>query len=226
MQAQRRRLTIIAAGSAAIHAAIFAALAIHAPRLRVPPPVSATPEAVIPVLIMPRALPPTAEGREPTPIRLHRRTQPFNPEEELPVAPLVAPETPAEAPAAARGPAQVTGPPVEAPIDANAQRALRGLVGCANPSVLPREEREKGDERLAAGARGAAPGGLGIDDEKESAFSRAAARKAADREYRNRTPEVGTPGMNDPSAPGRIFIPPTTPKGSTRDGRVAPMTRN
>ena len=66
------------AASVAVHAVLLTAVALHAPRLKVPPEEPGLPEAVIPVLILPRAPPPTAApGARPTPIRLHRRPQRF-----------------------------------------------------------------------------------------------------------------------------------------------------
>src|SRR4051812_44301564 len=109
--APRSRNGWIVAASLAVHAAILTVLALHAPRLRVPHEASGPPEAVIPVLIMPRPPPPAAApGARPQPIRLPRRPQRFVPEE-TPVAPIVAPsvETKAPAPSAA-GPRTLTLP--------------------------------------------------------------------------------------------------------------------
>jgi hypothetical protein len=166
--------------SVVAHVALLAALALHVPRLRAPEVRSGPPEPIIPVLIVPRVPPPEAGG-PPAPIRLHRRPQRLLPSD-LPVAPLIAPEPererPSERPAA---PSQTLAPD---PVAQNARQALRGLVGCANPASLSREEREKCDEQLARGARQADFPGLGLDREKDSALGRAAARREADYRYK------------------------------------------
>ena len=194
---RQRRILAAAVVSVAVHVALLVALVLHAPRLRVYEQPSGPPQAIIPVLILPRAPPPVAgSGAKPAPIRLHRRAQRFAPQD-LPVAPLVAPveEAPAR-PAPATGPRTVTGPPAPTPGEVNAQRALRAMVGCANPSLLTRAEREKCEERLAAGARDAPYLGTGVDRDKARSLEAAAARKEADVRYRNAAP---TPN----AAPGR-----------------------
>src|SRR5438105_4225978 len=74
MRPARRRRTIEAVAlSVAVHAALIAVLAVYAPRLALPPSERGPPEAVIPVLIMPRT-PPAAvanPGARPSPIHLH-----------------------------------------------------------------------------------------------------------------------------------------------------------
>lgn len=166
------------------HVVLLAALALHVPKLRAPEIRSGPPEPIIPVLILPRVPPPEAGG-PPAPIRLHRRPQRLLPSD-LPVAPLIAPEPeperPSERPAR---PAETVAPD---PVARNARAALRGLVGCANPASLSREEREKCEEQLARGGRQAGFPGLGLDREKDSALGRAAARREADFRYKRAIP--------------------------------------
>lgn len=207
----RRRAGAVAI-SAGLHAVLLAALALHAPRLKVPPQASAgAPVPIIPILLSPRAAPSDA-GAPSGPIRLHRRQ--VRPRE-LPahVRPLVAPV--AEAPATTADPdvarTPATEEPARRPGDAqDLARALRSRVGCANPTLLSREEREACNDRLAAGARDAPYLGGGLGREKARTFDAAAARKAADARYRAAPP---TP----PSAPGRAG------SGQTAEGMAAQM---
>ncbi|WP_334165141.1 hypothetical protein [Phenylobacterium sp.] len=198
--------------SAGLHAVLLVGVALHAPRLKVPPQSSAgAPAPIIPILLSPRAAPSTA-GAPGGPIRLHRRQ--VRPRD-LPahVRPLVAPV--AEAPATPSGP-DAAGPP--APEESarrlleaqDLARALRTRVGCSSPALLSREEREACDDRLAAGARDAPYLGEGLGRETARGLDAAAARKAADARYRAAPP---TP----PSAPGRAG------SGQTAEGMAAQM---
>lgn len=180
----RRKYGIVAA-SLAVHAVLVTAVALHAPRLRVPPAVSGPPEAIIPVLILPRTPPPAAApGAKPTPIRLHRRPQRFA-TEPLPVAPLVAPTEapPPERAQPAPGPRVLNLPGQQDAFAANARNALRSRLGCDNPS-LTRAERERCLERFGAASRDAPVLGLGVNRDKASALDRAAARKEQDYRYK------------------------------------------
>lgn len=178
--AGRGRTLVIVAISVVAHVAVLAALALHVPKLFVPPVRSGPPQPIIPVLLTPRTPPPEAGG-PPRPIRLHRR-QPRVPLDRLPVAPLVAPEAEPEPDAERdrRAPRVVTVDPVAQ----NARQTLRGLIGCANPSLLSREEREKCQEQLARGAREAEFPGLGLDADDASDLGRAAARREAGYRYK------------------------------------------
>ena len=117
---------------------------------------SGPPEAIIPILIMPRTPPPSAApGAKPTQIRLHRRPQRFA-DEPPPVAPLVVPTkergSPGQPPG--RRPAvKLTLPRRGRPGRQRPQRPAQP-VGCANPTAagLTRAEREACEDRLAAGA--------------------------------------------------------------------------
>ncbi|MBW8816591.1 MAG: hypothetical protein JF588_24500 [Caulobacterales bacterium] len=186
--------------SIAVHVALLAVVALQAPRLVVPPGASGPPEAVIPILILPRVPPPSAAapGTAPQPqeIRLHRRKQAFV-DQAAPVAPLVAPTpTPPKPSPPPIGPRVLTLPSPEDAVAANAHNALRGALGCANASLvgLSREERQKCEDQLAAGARGADFPGLGIDAGKESALARAARRKEEDYRYKRSPPPGAQPG--------------------------------
>ena len=198
MRPRRRTWTgWIVAASLAVHVAVLTVLALHAPRLKIPREIPGPPEAVIPVLIIPRTPPPTAApGARPQPIRLHRRQTPFAPDE-TPVAPLVAPtvETKA-APSPAPGPRSVTAPPPEDAVAVNARQALRGRLGCANASLLglSREERQKCEDALAAGAKSSDYLGTGIDAEKAGGLAEAARRKEADFKYKRSTTQASPGG--------------------------------
>lgn len=203
----------IAAASLAVHAALLTLLALHAPRLRIPHEAPGPPEAVIPVLIMPRTPPPAAApGSRPQPIRLHRRPQAFAPPE-TDVKPLVAPtvETKSTAPPAP-GPKTITLPAPEDALAVNARNALRGKLGCANASLmnLSRAEREKCEEQLAAGAKSADYLGTGINADKAGGLAAAARRKEADYRYMRTTPQAtpgGGPGQSSlPGGPGAADI--------------------
>ncbi len=191
---RKRRNGWIVAGSLAAHVAVLTLLALHTPRLRIPTPASGPPEAVIPVLIMPRTPPlSAAPGAQPQPIRLHRRPQRFVPQE-ADVKPLVAaPLEVSKGPAATTSGAKtVSGPPPEDAVAANARQVLRGKLGCANASLLglSRAEREACDYRLAAGARQTDYLGTGIDAVKARGLAAAAQRKESDYSYMRSTPSV------------------------------------
>ncbi|WP_293682651.1 hypothetical protein [uncultured Phenylobacterium sp.] len=192
------------AASLAVHAALLTVLAVHAPRLRVPQEQAGPPEAVIPVLIMPRVPPPAAQpGAKPQPIRLHRRPQRFAPEDTT-VAPLVVPAA-EERPSApsAPGPRTLNIAPAEDAIAVNARKALRSRLGCANAAALglTREERRKCEDDLAAGARQADYLGTGIDADKARGLAAAARRRENDYTYMRSTGGPGTVGAG-PSANG------------------------
>jgi hypothetical protein len=209
----RGRTYGIAAASLAAHAALLAVLAVYAPKLRVPEWKSGPPPAIIPVLIMPRVPPPAAQpGAKPEPIRLHRRPQRFA-EPPPPVKPLVAPEEEARRAASTPGPRTLNLPGPGEAVAANARNALRGRLGCANPDAvgLTPAEREACERRFAAGAKGAAFPGLGIDSDKAAGLDAAAAQKERDYKYRRSGGAPGTVGAGPSStanAPGgRVNLP-------------------
>jgi len=193
----RTRKYGIVAASVAVHAVLATLLVLNAPRLRVPKMQSGPPEAIIPVLIMPRTPPPAAQpGAAPTQIRLHRRQTRFS-DPTPPVAPLVAPEQPETAtrPATTPGPKTLTLPAYEDALAANARNALRGRRNCDDPG-LSRLEREACQDRLFSSGRDAPPMGLGIEGDKASGLAAAAARKERDYKYQRgiKTPSPPTPG--------------------------------
>jgi hypothetical protein len=192
----RRRTYGIVAASVAAHAVLLGLVAVQTPRLSVPTPPSGPPEAIIPVLIMPRVPAPAATpGARPSPIRLHRRPQRFN-LDELPLAPLVTPQVVEERPRSlpSTGPVRATPSPAADALAENARRALRGRLDCNSPS-LTRAEREACRERFARGARDAPFLGLGLDRDKAGDLAAAAARKEQDFNYRRTTTGgVGTSG--------------------------------
>lgn len=187
----------IAAASVVVHGVLLTGVALHAPYLRVPPQESGPPQAVIPVLILPRAPPPAAgPAAKPTPIRLHRRRQPFA-DDLPPVAPLVVPtenRPAAEAAPRATGPRVLTLPSQEDALAANARNALRGRLDC-NDARLSRSERDACIDRLGAAGRNAPVLGLGVDRDKANALEAAAQRKAQDYGYKRAAPGgVGVSG--------------------------------
>jgi len=207
--AGRSRKYGIVAASVAVHAVLATLLVLNAPRLRIPEMQSGPPEAIIPILIMPRTPPPAAQpGAQPTQIRLHRRQTRFS-EPPPPVAPLVAPEQPETAarPSATPGPKTLTIPPYEDALAANARNALRARRNCDDPG-LSRIEREACQDRLFGSGRDAPPMGLGIDGEKASGLAAAAARKERDYNYQRGikpasppTPGAGWDRYRGPPAP-------------------------
>jgi hypothetical protein len=195
--ARRSRRYGIVAASVAVHAALLTAVAVHAPRLKIPPQESGPPEAVIPVLILPRAPPPNAApGAKPSPIRLHRRPQRFA-DDLPPIAPLIAPteEEPAEERAAPTpGPRVLNLPTQEDAFAANARNALRSRLNC-DDARLSRAERERCLERFGAAGRDAPVLGLGVDRDKASELEAAARRKEQDYGYKRSAPGgVGVSG--------------------------------
>ena len=203
----------------AVHAALLTLVAIQAPRLIIPREDAGPPEAVIPVLIMPRTPPPSASaGTQPQPIRLHRRPQPFV-AEQTPVAPLVAPTVEAKGPApAGPGSRTINGPtPDEDALALNAGKALRGKLGCASAGLmnLSRAEREKCEDQLAAGAKQADYLGTGIDADKAKGLAAAARRKDADYRYQRSAGGPGTVGAG-PNANGNAVG-----RGNNLPGRTA-----
>jgi len=165
--AKRRRTTWAIATSVIAHLTVAIVLLLQRPMLVIPQGESGPPEAIIPILIVPKT-PPPAAGRStrPAPIRLHRRPQPFLPPE-APTAPIAppTPPTPAAAPAPAPGPPTFHPSPLPEGPKGDLRTALRhGTVGCANPQAvgLTRAERELCDEKFGKGAKDAAFAGLGL----------------------------------------------------------------
>lgn len=181
-------------GSGAAHALVLTLVALHAPRLMAPAMASGPPQAIIPVLIVPRIPSPARQsGSRPSEIRLHRRPQRVV---DIPtdVKPLITPRPEARRPAPLDTPVNASSPPAPA-LTLNAQAALRGRVGCANPTAvgLSRAEREACEDQFAAGARNAAFTGLGLERGKAGALARAAASREADFRYKRGLPGPPAP---------------------------------
>ena len=198
MTAKRRRTTWAVAASAIAHLAAVIVVLLQRPTLPLPEQERGPPEAIIPILIMPRTPPPAAGGRlaQPSPIRLHRRPQRFVPPE-VPTAPI-APPTPPAPPAAAPGP---RAPPVLHPAPepegpkGDLRAALRqGAPGCANADTvgLTRAERDLCNEKFGKGAKTAPYLGLGLTADKQRLLDAAAAKKDEDYRYKHGTVPPGS----------------------------------
>lgn len=201
MQTARRRRTTWAIGASLIaHLAVGVFLLAQHPRLLAPMESQGPRQAIIPVLLLPRSPPPAGGKVAPSqPIRLHRRPQPFIPPDVTP-APIAAPAppAPAAAPPAPKGlPAVHPAPLPEGP-KGDVRNALRqGAAGCANQLAvgLTRAERDLCDEKLGKGSKDSAFAGLGLAPDKLKAFDAAAAKKEADRNYKE---NYGPAGMVTP----------------------------
>ena len=156
--------------------------------------------------------PPAPPGAEkPAPIRLHRR-QLRRGAPPPPVEPLVTPPVlPVPKPQAGRpaGPPRYT---VQPSPGAQLSTTLRGsLVGCANPNLLSRSERERCQERLGRGAAEAPV----LPPAGDAAFDAAAAsREAARRERDAGVPPGITGGFGDSGSSYRTMPaePPPPPR--------------
>jgi hypothetical protein len=183
--ARRRRTSWAIAASILAHLGVLTAVLLQRPTLTIPDEPSGPPQAIIPILILPRTPGPVA-GRagRPTPIQLHRRPQRSLPTE-TPVAPIVVPaaraaETPAQvqAPAALKAPQQPPAPP-------DAVRAtLRAGLGCTEQrlAAMSREERAGCLERLGRGAQAAPYIAPSLSPEKRALLDQAGAAKSAQRQ--------------------------------------------
>jgi hypothetical protein len=207
MTAKRRRTTWAVAASAIAHLAAVIFVLLQRPILPLPEQERGPPEAIIPILILPRT-PPPAAGRlaQPAPIRLHRRPQRFVPPE-VPTAPI-APPTPPAPPAAAPGPrappALHPAPEPEGP-KGDVRAALRqGAPGCANPDEvgLTKAERDLCNEKFGKGAKTAPFLGLGLTADKQRLLDAAGARKEEDRRYKESAGPTGAAG-GDSGQPSR-----------------------
>ena len=212
MQTARRRRTIVAtAVSAVAHVVVLTVLALQTPMLRIPPQERGPPEAIIPILIMPRTPPPAGANARPAPIRLHRR-----PQRNLPHGTAVAP-LPAPAPGRRGGRASpaAAAPLHPAPLPegpkGDVRTALRrSPVGCGNDLAvgLNRAERELCDESLGKGAKDAdfIPPGAGMTAAKRALLDQAAAAKER-RHTRAQEAPIGPPALQSSR---RRALPTTT----------------
>jgi hypothetical protein len=194
MARPKRRLNATAmALSIAAHAVVLTALALHAPKLRIPHEQAGPPEPIIPILIMPRTPPvPPGSREKPQPIRLHRRqlrNEAPPPEEPAFVAPKEISTPPPPRPQAQP---RITVQP--SPRTQLSTVLRNGLVGCANPSLLSPSERAHCEEQLGRGAREAPYLAPTISAAKQSEFDRAA-------RARQRSRQAGVPtGIASPAS--------------------------
>jgi hypothetical protein len=231
---RRRQGAWAIAASILAHLGVLTAVLLQHPTLTIPAEPSGPPEAIIPILILPRTPPPPAgQGARPTPIQLHRR-QLRNLPAETPVAPVViAPPKPAEAPPQAPGPPAPKEPPAPAP-PSNAVRAtLRTTLGCTDVKLpgLSREERTACLERLGRGARDAPYLAQPLSAEKRAALEEAGAAKLANR-ARLEAP-MARPGPPQPSdydgdpyvtgVAANIFGPVTHPPSKRAAPKLGPL---
>jgi hypothetical protein len=164
---QRRTRGAIAA-SVAVHVALGLVLLAQRPSL-----VGIRPEAgqaVLSVILMPRAARPAAQTNSP--LALSPRLAQARPPDRSPAAaPLAAPASqPSEA---AQEP--LAGAPSSAP---DLRQALRhGLAGCVNAIGLTRTERQDCDDRLAQGARQAPLMGIGLEPRIQAYYAAVAEAK-------------------------------------------------
>lgn len=178
----RGRTTAAVVFSAILNAAALYVLSLHAPFSPPAMEVGGPPEPIIPILITPRT-PPTPAG-PPAPIRLHRRPQRFAPPPE--VTPLPVPPVQPAKPATG-GPAVIHSAPLPESPRGDLRTTLRGSpVGCGNPDAvgLTQAEREYCYGQLGKGAKTASFPGLGLQAAKQAGFDRTAARKEAERRYK------------------------------------------
>jgi hypothetical protein len=165
---------------------VLTVAAVQSPTLLIPQEEAGPPEAIIPILLMPRAPPPAPGAQAPSPIRLHQRAL-RAPPESLPVAPLAVPVTPpTPVPPPPPGPVTLAPSPAEAQQKTDVRAALQGLVGCADPDAagLTQAQRQKCQERLAANAKNTPFVGLGLASDKLKDLDVTAAHKEACRTYR------------------------------------------
>jgi hypothetical protein len=186
--ATRRRTTGAIAASVIAHLLVGIVLLLQKTTLVIPAGERGPPEAIIPVLIMPRT-PLTAGGKQtPQPIRLHRRPQPFLPPD-IPAAPIAPPAAPAPTgpPAPTRAPVVVHPAPLPEGPKGDVRTALRqSFVGCANQQAvgLNHAEVDLCNERFGKGAKDAAYANLGLAGDKQRLLDAAGARKDADYRYK------------------------------------------
>lgn len=151
LRADRRRLTLVLAASGIAHLGVLALLA-----LKQPQETPAEPPPIFQVEIVPFIMPPRQDHVAPAQSLASRPLRPrrtLRPDETTNIAPLVT----REAPAAATIPGQVLAPsPAPGGPPSDVRNALRrSAVGCANPTLLSKAEREGCLEKLGAGAKDA-----------------------------------------------------------------------
>jgi len=230
MPTARRRRTSWAIGASVVaHLIVLVVVLLQRPTLRIPVEPSGPPEAIIPILILPRAPAPAAShGSAPAPIQLHRRP-PRNAEEFPPIAPLIVPtqEKPVEAQPQGRiepAPKAQTAPAVSA----DAVRAtLRATLGCSDSKLagFTREERAGCAERLGRGARDDAYLAPALSPEKRALLDQAGAAKMARKNAAERPMAAGHNPPQPADYDGEPDIPQSAlgPIARTPSKRAAPV---
>lgn len=194
--------------SIAGHAGVLAILATAQPQLR---QVESPP--VFEVTVAPRFLT-TAEDRPvPRETAANRPLRPrraLRPDETSEVAPLITRNAPASTlrgDTVAPSVAPESGPTAEASPDLLRNALRRGAVGCANPTLLSKAEREACLEKLGAGAKDAPFIEPPMSREKRAAFDEAAAKKQAYRRYKGQNIPPGRVGSGLGDDSGALIIP-------------------
>jgi len=209
--AKRRRTTLAVTASLIAHVAVGIVVLLQHPTLQMQVGEQGPPEAIIPVLILPKT-PPAAAGKvaQLAPIRLHRRPQPFVPPDVTP-APIAPPKPLAPAPAAAgpRAPPALHPAPEPEGLKGDVRTTLRqSYVGCANQNAvgLNRAERDLCDEKFGKGAKDAEFAGLGLKGDKQRLLDAAGARKESDYKYKYGQAPGATQesGATVPGMPGTV----------------------
>ncbi|MFI4966914.1 MAG: hypothetical protein ACHP9T_16310 [Caulobacterales bacterium] len=227
MQTPRRLISWAVVASIVVHLGLLTAVLLQRPVLTIPNQPGGPPEAIIPVLILPRA-PPRMSGKGATPappIQLHRRPQ-RNLPAETPVAPLVVPlarsaEGPTQAPSPAAPTASLMPP---APPDA-VRATLRATLGCTETRVpgLTREDRAGCLERFGRGAREAAYLSPALGAEKRALLDQAGAAKLAQKAAAEQPLPGGhnKPGPQDYSGEPAVATNVLDPPGHSPSKRAA-----
>jgi hypothetical protein len=231
LTARRRRGAWAIAASVVAHLGVLTAVLLQHPTLTIPEEPGGPPQAVIPILIMPRTPPPVAgRGARPAPIQLHRRQQ-RNLPLESPVAPVVIPPPkPAEAPPQPPGPPAAKEPQPPPPPSSAVRATLRTTLGC-NDVRLSRDERAGCLERLGRGAHDAPYFSQPLSAEKRAAYDQAGAAKLANRAgLELPPPRPGPPPPSDydgdPYVTGvatSVFGPVTHPPSKRAAPKLGPL---
>lgn len=179
--ADRRRLMIVLAISGIAHLGVLALLALNRPES-----IAVATPPIFQVEVVPFVLPTRREEAAPAQSVASRPLRPrrtLRPDETTTVAPLVTRDAPPAGETARLLPAPSPSGPDGAPADVrNALR--RGAVGCANPTLLSKAEREGCLEKLGAGAKDAPFIPPPIAKDKLRAFDEKVAAQEQTRIYR------------------------------------------
>jgi hypothetical protein len=194
------------------HLALLGFLALRHPELR-----SYAPPPVLEIQVVPRYLPSPSARTAPNQAAAQRPLRPRQaqrPAAQSSVAPLLAPAAPSPGPSTERegAPATAGSPP---PVSSGLREALRrSPVGCANADavILDKAERERCMEMFGKGAKDAPFIPPPMARDKRRAFDAAAARKEANRRYRESNIPAGTVHEPRPSEAPRPMPEVWTPR--------------